>query len=121
MELLEQLRERIVSALNAQRPAFSSFALDTETLKDVEVMKATPKKLYLLLGDSPRDVEWYRLPAPQVAAMAETVKLTGNDDRLALGILCHHAQLPTLAMRYLASLAGTPLADQAKRILESTA
>ena len=66
-------------------------------------------------------MDWSRLPAEQVAALAEATKVTGDEDRLALGILCHHAKKPTLAMKYLSSLSGTALGEQARLILESTA
>ena len=121
LELLEQFRGRLVAALNAQRPALPQFTLDTETLKDVEVLKGTPRKLFLLVDDLPRDVDWSRLPVEQVAALAEACHVTGDEDRLAIGILCHHGKKPILAMKYLSSLAGTGLGEQAQRILESTA
>jgi hypothetical protein len=66
-------------------------------------------------------VEWSRLPAEQLVAMAEAVKLADPEDRLALGILCHHALLPQQALRYLNSLGGTPFEAEARRVLESTA
>ena len=53
--------------------------------------------------------------------MAETVGLTSPEDRLALGILCHHALLAAEALKYLTSLDGTPFEDEAKRMLASTA
>jgi hypothetical protein len=53
--------------------------------------------------------------------MAEATRVSSPEDRLALGILCHHSLLPALAMKYLASLNGTPHQAEAKRILESTA
>ncbi len=121
VELLEELRVRIVAAINAQRPSFPRFLLIGQPLHDVEILKATPKKIYLLERDVPRDVDWSRLPAEQVVAMAEEVKVTGDEDRLALGVLCHHAQLAELAMKYLTSLEGTPFNAEARRILESTA
>jgi hypothetical protein len=49
------------------------------------------------------------------------VKLASPEDRLALGILCHHALLAPQALRYLNSLAGTPHEAEARRVLESTA
>ncbi len=121
VELLEQLRAHIVAALNQQRPSFPQFTLADETLKDVEILKATTKKLYLLDREVPRDIDWGKLPAEQVVAMAEAVRVSSNEDRLALGILCHHSLLAELAMKYLSSLTGTPLGPEAKRILESTA
>jgi hypothetical protein len=53
--------------------------------------------------------------------MADAVKLAEPEDRLALGILCHHALLPQQALRYLNSLGGTPFEAEARRVLESTA
>jgi serine/threonine protein kinase len=121
VELLEQLRARIVVAINAQRPSFPRFLLIGQPLQEVEILKATPKKIYLLERDIPRDVDWSRLPAEQVVSMAEAVKVTGDEDRLALGVLCHHAQLAEVAMKYLSSLDGTPFQAEARRVLESTA
>jgi serine/threonine protein kinase len=121
VELMNRLRERLVSGLNSQRPKFAEFRIGPETFQEVEVLKATPKKLYLLVKDDSQDVEWSRLPAEQLVAMADAVKLAEPEDRLALGILCHHALLPQQALRYLNSLGGTPFEAEARRVLESTA
>jgi serine/threonine protein kinase len=121
VELMNQLRERLVTQLNALRPAFAEFTIAGERIFCVEILKATTKKLFILENDLPRDVEWSKLPAEQVIAMAEAVKLNTPEDRLALGILCHHALLAVQALRYLNSLGGTALEDEARRILSSTA
>ena len=121
VELMNQLRERLVSQLNLQRPSFHEFLIGPERFLEVEVLKATVKKLYVLIKDDSRDVEWSRLPAEQVVAMAEVVKLDSAEDRLALGILCHHALLAPQALRYLNSLGGTAFEAEARRVLESTA
>lgn len=119
--LMNQLRDRLVTQLNLQRPSFAEFAILGEKVQDVEILKATPKKIYILRKEIPEDVEWSKLPAEQVIAMAEAVKLNTPDDCLALGILCHHALLASQALHYLSSLTGTPLEDEARRILSSTA
>jgi serine/threonine protein kinase len=121
VDLMNALRERLVAQLNAQRPSFDEFVVRGEKVQDVEILKATPKKLYILQKDLPQDVEWSKLPAEQVVIMAEAVKLNSPEDRLALGILCHHALLAAQALRYLNSLNGTPFEDEARRILASTA
>jgi hypothetical protein len=121
VDLMNSFRERLVSQLNAQRPSFREFVLRGEKVQDVEILKATPRKLYVLQRELPQDLEWSKLPAEQVVAMAEAVKLATPEDRLALGILCHHALLASQALQYLTSLDGTPFADEAKRILASTA
>jgi hypothetical protein len=121
VDLMNQLRERLVAQLNAQRPSFAEFVIRGEKVQEVEILKATPKKLYVLQKDLPQDLDWSKLPAEQVVQMAEAVKLNSPEDRLALGILCHHALLATQALRYLSSLRGTPLEDEAKRISTSTA
>src|SRR5258708_25119236 len=74
VELMNLLRERLVAQLNVQRPSFTEFRIGPERLGEVEVLKATTKKLYLLVKDDSQDVEWSRLPAEQVVVMAETVK-----------------------------------------------
>jgi serine/threonine protein kinase len=120
--LLEQLRAHLVERLNGRRPVFERMALSDETLRQVEVLKAGPRKLYLLEGGGGmREVDWSRLPAEQVVAMADALQVDSPEDRLALGVLCHHALLPTLATRYLTSLTGTPFEEEAQRILRSTA
>jgi serine/threonine protein kinase len=121
VDLMNQLRERLVARLNAQRPFFKDFAMTGEKVQDVEILKATTKKLFILQKERPLDVEWSKLPAEQVIAMAEAVKLSEPEDRLALGILCHHALLAVQALRYLNSLGGTALEAEARRILASTA
>ena len=94
--------------------------LENHPFRGVEILKATPSKIYLLVGDSPREVTWAQIPAPQVAQMAEAVGATEAADRLALGALCHHARASSLALRYLTSLAGTPFEEEARRFLQST-
>jgi serine/threonine protein kinase len=117
---LEQFRTRLIQRLNAQRPGFVKFELVHEALEGVEILKATVKKIYLLVGDRPREVEWAQLRPIQVVSMAEAMTMTDPDDRLALGILCHHARLIEQAVRYLTSLAGTAHDDAAQHILHST-
>jgi serine/threonine protein kinase len=121
VDLMNSFRERLIAQLNAQRPSFPEFVLRGEKALDIEILKATPKKLFILQKDLPQDIEWSKLSAEQVVKMAEAVKLGSPEDRLALGILCHHALLASQALRYLTSLDGTPFADEAKRILASTA
>jgi serine/threonine protein kinase len=121
VELMNELRERLVAQLNAQRPSFAEFIIAGERVKEVEILKATTKKIYILQKEHPQDLEWSKLPAEQVVAMAEAVKLAAPEDRLALGILCHHALLAAQALRYLNTLGGTPFEDEAKRVLTSTA
>jgi len=121
VELMNALRERLVAQLNAQRPSFAVFMIRAEKVQDVEILKATPKKIYLLRKDVAQDIEWSALPAEQVISMAEAVKLNSPEDRLALGILCHHALLAAQALMYLNSLVGTSFEDEARRILASTA
>jgi serine/threonine protein kinase len=121
VELLEQLRRRLVAEMNGKRPTFSTFRLMEETLKEVEVLKATPERIFLLISEMPRAVDWSNLPAEQVVGMAEALHLSGPEDRLALGVLCHHSLLASLALKYLTSLDGTPLEAEAKRVLETSA
>jgi hypothetical protein len=118
---MNALRERLVAQLNAQRPSFAEFMVRGELVEEVEILKATAKKIYLLRRDVAQDIEWSMLPAEQVVRMAEAVQLVTPEDRLALGILCHHALLAAQALKYLNSLTGTPFEDEARRILSSTA
>ncbi|MBI3858323.1 MAG: serine/threonine protein kinase, partial [Planctomycetes bacterium] len=75
LDLMNNLRERLVAQLNAQRPSFAEFLLRGEKVSEVEILKATVKKLYILQKESPQEIEWAKLPAEQVVAMAEAVKL----------------------------------------------
>jgi hypothetical protein len=120
VELLQALRQRLVQKLNVRRPVFESFEADAAVLKGVEVLKATASKLFLLVGDSARELAWSSLPCPQVVLMAEAVELAEPEDRFALGILCHHGRAHSLALKYLTSLGGTPFEQEAKRILQSS-
>ncbi len=120
MAFVEQFRERLVERLNAARPTFARLELFSGPLENAEVLKATARKIYLLVGEAPREAEWSALPAAQVAAMAEAVGLASPADRLALGILCHHARLADRALGYLRSLAGTEYEEAARHVLETT-
>lgn len=120
VQILEELRGRLVEKLNAKRPSFPEFETGSGSWKNVEVLKATASKLFVLVGESPRDVSWGQIPCPQVVLMAEAVGVTEPADRLALGALCHHARASSLALRYLTSLAGTPFEEDARRYLQST-
>ncbi len=121
VEFLHEFRNRLVDLLNAQRPSFAKFQLVRGALEGVEVLKATTKKLYVLMGDRPQDVDWAALPPVQVVDMAEAVKMQEPVDRLALGILCHHSRMIEPAVRYLTSLRGTPFEEAGRQILDSTA
>jgi serine/threonine protein kinase len=116
MAFVERFRGQLVERLNAARPTFPRLALFSGPLENVEVLKATPRKLYLLVGEVPREAEWSALPAAQVADMAEAVGLTSPADRLALGILCHHARQTDRARAYLESLAGTEYEEAARQV-----
>lgn len=120
MAFLEQFRERLVGRLNDTRPTLARMELFTGPIENVEILKATPRKLYLLVGEAPQETEWSNLPAAQVAALAEAVKLTSPADRLALGILFHYARLADRAMEYLGSLAGTEFEEAARNVLETS-
>jgi serine/threonine protein kinase len=118
---LEQLRARMVDRLNEKRPTFDRFKLLGEILDGVEVLKATPKKIIILVGEGSRELAWSDLPAAQTVAIAEALGMKDAEDRLALGILCHHSRQVDLAVTYLTSLDGTPYQEVARHVLESTA
>jgi hypothetical protein len=118
---LEQLRARMVDRLNDKRPTFDRFKLLGEILDGVEVLKATPKKIIILVGEGSRELAWSDLPAAQTVAIAEALGMKDAEDRLALGILCHHSRQVDLAVTYLTSLDGTPYQEVARHVLESTA
>jgi serine/threonine protein kinase len=120
VQLLEDLRTRLVERLNARRPSFQDFETSEGVWRDVEVLKATPSKIYLLAGDTPRDLTWAQIPCTQVVAMAEAAGVSEPVDRLALGSLCHHAHASSLALRFLTSLGGTPFEEEARRLLQAT-
>ncbi len=121
MVFLEQMRARLVERLNEKRPAFPKMKLLGEVLEGAEVLKATPKKIILLVGEGSREVTWSDFPAGQIVSMAEAMGMKEAEDRLALGILCHHSHIVDLAVVYLTSLDGTPYQAMARHILESTA
>jgi len=120
VEILRTLRERLVEKLNAVRPVFDSFEADGAVLKSVEILKATHARLYILAGESSRELAWSALSCSQVVAMAERASLKEPADRFALGILCHHGRAHSLALGFLSSLSGTPFDAEAKRILQSS-
>lgn len=119
--LVEQMGRRLVEKINAARPTLPRLELHGETVENVEILKATPKRLFLLVGDDTRDVEWATVRPAQVIALAEAMELDGPEDRLAMGIICHHAKLVEQAVKYLTSLKGTTYEEAAQHILESTA
>jgi serine/threonine protein kinase len=119
--LLEQLQARLVGRLNAERPTFPEFKIAAETIKGLEVLKATHKKLYVLAAELPRELPWSQIGTPQIVSMAQAMKLMEPEDRLALGILCHHARLLDQASTFLQSLFGSSFEAEARRILQSTA
>lgn len=118
---LEQLRARMVDRLNEKRPTFARLKLLGEVLDGVEILKATPKKIIVLVGEGSRELAWSDLPAAQTVAIAEALGMKDAEDRLALGILCHHSRQVDLAVSYLTSLDGTPYQEVARHVLESTA
>ncbi len=120
VQLLEKLRARLIEQLNLKRPTFAKFQTTQGALEHVEVLKATPTRIYLLQGDEPRNIDWAGLSAVQVADMADAVVLEQPEDRLALGVLCHHARALERALPYLQSLQGTPFEEEARGLLQVT-
>jgi hypothetical protein len=114
--LLDQFRARLVERLNAERPSLPRLVLEEGAVEGAEVLKATAKRLILFAGEEARDVLWSSVPPPEIAALAERLRLVEPADRLALAILCRNAALPELAAGYLRSLEGTLLADVARDI-----
>ncbi len=121
LQLLQQLRARLVGRLNEVRPAIPRLRLTKETLENVEILKATQSIIVVLAGERSRELTWGDLLPGQVVALAEAVDMTSPEDRLALGILCHRSRMVELAVRYLSSLDGTPYQEMARRIMQSTA
>jgi serine/threonine protein kinase len=121
VQFLEQLKTRMVDRLNEKRPTFARLKLLGEILDGVEVLKATPRKIIVLVGEGSRELAWSDLPAAQTVAIAEALGMKDAEDRLALGILCHHSRQVDLAVSYLTSLDGTPYQEVARHVLESTA
>jgi len=118
--LVEELGKRLAERLNLKRPTMAKLGLAQGCLSEVEILKATTKKLYLLSNDTPREVAWSNLPPSEIVTLAEAVELTEPEDRLALGIVCHHARLAEAATRYLLSLRGTPFEEAAQHILQTS-
>ena len=117
---VEQMRARLVQRINEKRPTVPSLKLPGETLEGVELLKATPRKVILMAGEASREVAWSEIPPGQIVHLAEFLGMRDPEDRLALGILCHHSRLVDSAVRYLTSLEDTPYREVARRILEST-
>lgn len=115
--LFERVRDRLCERLNERRPEIRNFALLHAELPVVEVLKATIRRLLLLVNDEPREVPWSDVAPDQFASMAGAMGLTDPEDCLALGLFCRQAHLPTRAERYLALLTGTPLEAEAKDLL----
>lgn len=118
---VEQMRARLVQRINEKRPTIPSLKFPGGTLEGVELLKATPRKIILMVGETSRELAWSEIPPGQIVNLAEFLGMRDAEDRLALGILCHHSRLVDSAVRYLTSLDDTPYKEVARRILESTA
>jgi len=120
LELLERFRDRLVKAINAARPTLAELETTGEPLRNVEILKATSAKIYLLEADVSRELAWPQIPCASVVELAEMVGMSSVEDRFALGTLCHRARAASLALRYLTGLHGTPFEEAARRMLQST-
>ncbi len=107
-EILGAFRARLIHRLNERRPRLPKFLLVKGALEGVEVLKALEERLILLHERRAMELGWSEIAHPQIVALAQAVELTGTDDRLALGIYCHHARLADQAIQFLDSLRGTP-------------
>lgn len=117
---LEKFRGRLADLLSAKRPRLARLLLTRGPLEGVEILKATPKKLFIFQNDKSTEVEWAQIAPKQLLALAEAMQMGTPEERLAIGIFCHHARLPEQANKYLTSLQGTPLAAAAREVTDPT-
>lgn len=120
-ELLERLRARFIDRLDRERPKLLSLELEESHLSSVEVMKATPEKIFLLQDGCAVEAPWSSINPKEIFALAERLELTDPDDRLGLGLLFRRARRPELAIRCLKPLQGTPFEGAAAEIIKSLA
>jgi serine/threonine protein kinase len=120
LQLLSQLRGRLIDRLNANRPVLPRLEVGGDVWKDVEVLKATPRMLVAYHDGRGREVPWTALPPGEVAEVVERAGMNEPADRLALAILCRLARREERAAAHFESLKGSPLEDLAREIRESS-
>jgi serine/threonine protein kinase len=119
VDTLEKFRARLVDRVNDKRPRLPLLKLVSGQLENVELLKATQKKLFVFVGDRSMELEWSSLSLAQVVGLAQAVGMNDPEDRLALSIICHHAGFVELKTGFLMSLMGTPLEAAARHFLEA--
>jgi serine/threonine protein kinase len=119
LQLLSQMRVRLVDRLCSARPVLPRLEVGGDIWKDVEILKATTRMLVVYHDGRGREIPWTALPPGEVAEVVERADMNEPADRLALAILCRLARLDEKANRHFDSLKGSPLEDLAREIRES--
>jgi hypothetical protein len=119
VKILEDFRKRLMDRINERRPRFTRLRLVEGVLQDVEFLKASEKTIVVFHGQKSVDLHWSSISLAQLVALAQSVDMNEEQDRLALGIICHHAGLLDLAKGFLESLFGGDLEPYAREILQS--
>jgi hypothetical protein len=120
LQLLSQLRARLIESLNANRPVLPRLEVGGDVWRDVEVLKATPRMLVVYHDGRGREVPWTALPPGEVAEVVERAGMNEPADRLALAILCRLARREERAAALFEGLKGSPLEDLAREIREAS-
>jgi hypothetical protein len=109
---VEALKTQMIERLNRQRPTVPKLELLDKAIENVEILKATERKIVIYSADKANEIPWAALRPQTIVALAEGVcGLTSPQDRLSLGIYCWKALLKTEAQRELTAALGTGLAD----------
>jgi serine/threonine protein kinase len=119
VQILDDFRKRLMDRINERRPRFTRLRLVEGVLQDVEFLKASEKTIVVFHGQKSVDLHWSSISLAQLVALAQSVDMNEEQDRLALGIICHHAGLLDLAKGFLESLFGGDLEPYAREILQS--
>jgi len=119
LQLLAQLRTRLIERVNASRPVLPRLEVGGELWRDVELLKATPRMVVVYHDGRGREVPWTALPPGQLAEVVESAGMSEPADRLATAVLCRLARREEKAAALFESLKGSPLEDLAREIRDS--
>ncbi len=118
VEAVESFRQRLVAALSAKRPPLAELELRGRRVRNLRVSRATPEGVLLIVDGEADAASWVELRPPGIRLLALAVGLQDEPrDRWGLALHALAAGDEVTGRDLLKSLAGTPLAAEAYRLL----
>jgi serine/threonine protein kinase len=85
--LMDAFKGRLAARLNTRAPRVYGYPRDSGPAEDVQVLKVTPARIYLLIRGEVEAGDWAGIAPDRLIPLAEAAGASEPDDQLALGLL----------------------------------